>query len=243
MGIQIRMMKQFRFFNKFCIALLLMLAVGNQAFSHAQKSAKKSVVKKRSIKPKSSGKSTKGSASKKAKKTATAKKNSGNAAASKSVAGNKSANKNAINHLASHKFWSVHSYKEGGKKVCFIASKPQSSKGSYNKRDEVFFMITHRKSEGNVVKNELSFAAGYPLKKDMTVTLEIDGVDYKMPIVREGNAWTKDTESDQAVVAAMKKGGKLVVKGVSQKGTATTDTFSLSGVTAALSRAKKECGF
>ena len=232
---QIQMKIVIRFLRVFCAVLSLwLLDVSFACAKVVQSSNKKTVTKKRA------------SNSKKAKKTTkSAKKSSGavkpNAGTANSAKSSSKTNKDGINHLASHNFWSVHAYKENGKQVCFIATKPQSSKGNYKKRDEVFLMITHRSASGGV-RDELSFVAGYPLKEGASVTLSIDGVDYKMPVVKDSNAWTENSESDKEVVAAMMKGTKLVVKGVSQRGTATTDTFSLSGVTAALKRADKECG-
>jgi hypothetical protein len=39
----------------------------------------------------------------------------------------------------------------------------------------------------------------------------------------------------------MQKGHSLIVKGTSRRGTNTTDTYSLQGVTAALESVAKEC--
>lgn len=247
MGILIQMMKTFRVFLKYCCMMVLLCSVTEEAAAGTTKSKGKSIAKKRSIKPKSSAKKKAQVKKSNNKKKPGAAKKSNSANASKKASAQQK-NNNGINHLASHNFWSVHSYKEGGKKVCFVASKPQKSKGDYTNRDEVFFMISHRQdpndSQGKtLVKNELSFVAGYPLKDGANVTVSIDGVDHKMPIVKGSNAWAKDETEDEKIVAAMKAGNSMVVKGVSKKGTATTDNFSLKGVTAALARAKKECGF
>ena len=45
-----------------------------------------------------------------------------------------------------------------------------------------------------------------------------------------------------ALVAALKRGSQLLVKGISRRGTATTDTYSLNGISAALDAAAKSCG-
>ena len=47
---------------------------------------------------------------------------------------------------------------------------------------------------------------------------------------------------DKAMVAAMIKGIKMVVKGTSQSGVSTVDTYSLKGFTAAHGRINKACG-
>ena len=40
----------------------------------------------------------------------------------------------------------------------------------------------------------------------------------------------------------MKSGKQLIVRGTSSRGTATTDTYSLAGFTAALAASDKACG-
>ncbi|MCE2510856.1 MAG: invasion associated locus B family protein, partial [Alphaproteobacteria bacterium] len=45
-------------------------------------------------------------------------------------------------------------------------------------------------------------------------------------------AWAAETKTDQALVAALKKGNRMVVTGTSKRGTKTTDTYSLAGFTA-----------
>jgi invasion protein IalB len=54
-------------------------------------------------------------------------------------------------------------------------------------------------------------------------------------------AWIKNAADEARLVDAMRKGSDLVVKGVSGRGTQTTDTFSLKGLAQALDRAAQEC--
>ena len=44
-----------------------------------------------------------------------------------------------------------------------------------------------------------------------------------------------------ALVNAMKRGNELVFKGTSERGTLTTDSYSLKGVTAAMKAIDKAC--
>ena len=53
-------------------------------------------------------------------------------------------------------------------------------------------------------------------------------------------AWV-DTGNDKKIVAAMKAGQSLKVKGTSWRGTQTEDTYSLSGISAALAAIDKAC--
>ena len=58
---------------------------------------------------------------------------------------------------------------------------------------------------------------------------------------RGENAWNYDTKADRSMIKAMKAGSRMVVKGRSQRGTQTTDTYSLSGFTAAFNAISNAC--
>ena len=64
----------------------------------------------------------------------------------------------------------------------------------------------------------------------------------KGQIITEGEyAWPATPEDDAKVVAAMKRGSDAVLKASSGRGNITTDTFSLSGFTAAVEEAANRC--
>ena len=54
-------------------------------------------------------------------------------------------------------------------------------------------------------------------------------------------AWTDKVDTEKAILAAMKTGKSMVVAGVSAKGTSTKDTFSLSGISAAMDTIDGAC--
>jgi invasion protein IalB len=53
--------------------------------------------------------------------------------------------------------------------------------------------------------------------------------------------WIKNAAEEERMVDAMRKGADATVKGVSAKGTETTDVFSLKGLTQALDRLTQDC--
>lgn len=141
--------------------------------------------------------------------------------------------------LSTHGDWSVFTFAEGGNKVCFMASQPTKSAGNYQRRGEVFALITHRPSEKSF--DVFSFVAGYTYKAGSDVQLSIGNNKYTL-FTQGDTAWAYDSERDRAIANAIRSGSNLVVTGHSSRGTKTTDTFSLRGSTAAHQAMNKACG-
>jgi len=134
--------------------------------------------------------------------------------------------------------WSAWTNTDASGLTCYASSEPTSSKPDGAKRDPIFFLVVDRKGLGT--KNEVQTLMGYPLKKDSKPTAAIDGKNY--PMIADGSgAWLASPGDDAGFVTALKGGKSLVVKGTSQRGTDTTDTYSLSGVTAAMAAVEKAC--
>jgi invasion protein IalB len=54
-------------------------------------------------------------------------------------------------------------------------------------------------------------------------------------------AWVKNAAEETRLVDAMRKSPDAVIKAQTSKGTQTTDTFSLKGISQALDRVAQEC--
>ena len=135
-----------------------------------------------------------------------------------------------------HGDWKVFTYKQGGEKFCYVASVPNKKTGNYTKRGEPFLLVTYRPSS----TDEVSVSSGYPYKKKSTVKITIDKKSHKL-FTEDERAWAYDAKQDAALIAAMKKGSSMEVRGTSKKGTYSADTYSLKGITAALSDMSKRC--
>jgi Invasion associated locus B (IalB) protein len=140
--------------------------------------------------------------------------------------------------LGTFKAWTAWKGTDANGPICYISSDPSTSLPDGAKRDPVHFLVINRKATGT--KNEVQTLIGYPFKKDSKPTATIDSKSYAM-VVEGAAAWLASTGDEPGFVAALKSGTKLVVKGTSQRGTETTDTYVLSGVTAALAAADKAC--
>jgi hypothetical protein len=137
--------------------------------------------------------------------------------------------------------WGAYTATPGGKKVCFALSKPKSQKASKDdvKRDQAYIFIATR--PGDKVKDEVSIIIGYPLNSKADTIATVGSSSFAMLTQNDG-AWIKNAAEEPQLVEAMRKGADLVIKGSSTRGTQTTDTYSLKGVSNALDRVAKECG-
>lgn len=142
--------------------------------------------------------------------------------------------------LGTFKDWNAFAFEEGGNKVCYMSSQPKKKEPAGAKRGDIYALVTHRPAEKSL--DVVSFMLGYPPKKDVDTQAETSGKVFKLFNDKE-TAWARDAETDRTLVAAMRDGSKpLVVKGVSGRGTKTTDTYSLNGFGQAYSAINEACG-
>lgn len=134
--------------------------------------------------------------------------------------------------------WTAFVDRSSGKKVCYIGSKPLKSEGKYTSRGEAYLLVTHRPAER--VVGEISFETGYTFRGGNEPLVTIGSRKFSL-FSRGSNAWAKDAAMDRSLVAAMKVGTTLVVQGTSGRGTLTTDTFSLTGFSAAYNAITEAC--
>ncbi|MDP9195669.1 MAG: invasion associated locus B family protein [Pseudomonadota bacterium] len=140
--------------------------------------------------------------------------------------------------LGAHKDWSSWMFEEKEGKVCFMQTKPRKSEGKYTRRGDVYLQVTHRPAEGSF--DVVSLTAGYSFKPGSDLSVKIDGRSFTLLTSGE-RAWALDEAGDRQLTDAILKGKQMVVKGVSSRGTETTDTYSLSGSTAAHKAIDKAC--
>ncbi|MCS6761943.1 MAG: invasion associated locus B family protein [Candidatus Devosia symbiotica] len=141
--------------------------------------------------------------------------------------------------LGTFNAWTAWQATDASGLICYVSAAPQASEPAGANRDPIHFMIIHRKGMGT--KNEVQTIIGYPYNTiDAKASASIDGKSY--PMVAEGSAaWLASTSDESGFVQAFKAGRKLIVKGTSQRGTDTSDSYSLSGATAAMNAIDAAC--
>jgi invasion protein IalB len=144
--------------------------------------------------------------------------------------------------LGNFKDWNAFVSNATDGKLCFIASQPTDSK--YSKpvtgRDPAFFQITRIPTKN--IQNEASSIVGYKFLATAEVTADVDGTKFKMFLdaSHPDTAWA-EPEQEAGLIEAMKKGTKLTLTGTSSRNTLVADSYSLSGISAALNAMLKEC--
>ncbi|WP_342360254.1 invasion associated locus B family protein [Terrarubrum flagellatum] len=134
--------------------------------------------------------------------------------------------------------WSAYAAQTGKDKLCYALAQPKDRAPGGLNRDPAYFYIWMDPSKN--VRNEVSVILGFPTKPGSDATATIGAANFAFS-TKEGNAWLKNPAESNRFLDAMRKGEKLVLKVTSLRGNALTDSYSLSGIAAAVARAAKEC--
>ncbi len=129
--------------------------------------------------------------------------------------------------------WGVYSYDNGGRTSCYALSVPVKSQPADVNHGDNFFLIA---PQGQ------SFAPqaimGYSLKEDRDVSITVGSNAFQMA-PKDNMAWVRNQEREPVLVDAMRGGSDMTLQATSRRGTNTTYSYSLRGVTAALQEARK----
>jgi len=134
--------------------------------------------------------------------------------------------------------WSLYADTAAPKQVCFAASTPQAVEPIGANRGSIFFYISAWPKDG--VKAEPSIKVGYPIntKKGVTVTI---GSDVFQLFSKDQHGFVADPSEELKLIESLKRGSTAVVRATSMRGTGTTDTYSLSGISQALEKMTSTC--
>jgi invasion protein IalB len=136
--------------------------------------------------------------------------------------------------------WGAYAASPAGKKVCFAISKPTTSQTNppNRPRNPAYMFISTRPADK--VANEVSVVIGYPFKAGSEASADVGSTSFALYTQQDG-AWIKNAADEAHMVEAMRAGQTAVIKGGSAKGTQSTDSFALKGLSQALDRVGQEC--
>ena len=132
--------------------------------------------------------------------------------------------------IGTFKDWSAYSASEGAGALCFAMSKPTDVSPMPDGYTQAYLYLTHRPSEN--VSNELNLVAGFEFAPDQPATLSVGGQDFEL-FTQKDAAWLLDQSQNDKLAGAMRKGSSVVISGTTSRGILVSETFSLSGATAA----------
>lgn len=140
--------------------------------------------------------------------------------------------------IGQHGDWDAYTRGTGNNQFCYMVSKPKTA-SLQSRRGEIFFLVWHRpgQKEFDVVQVDI----GYPFKDASEVEVRIGGDSWSL-FTKDESAWAYKQADDVALVAALRKGSRMTVKGTSSRNNPTTDTYSLKGTSAAYAAINKACG-
>ena len=138
--------------------------------------------------------------------------------------------------LSVHRSWSVYEVTDNRGRFCYLASEPTDQSGNYSRRDPPAALVVRLPGESG---EYLTIHPGYTYRKDSKVRVTVDGRPFDL-FTDGDDAFSFDADDDQ-LVAAMKRGSSMTVRGTSTRGTFSLDTYSLSGFTAAYDAMRAAC--
>ena len=143
-----------------------------------------------------------------------------------------------LKSIGKFKDWESFVLLQEGKKVCFAQSIPVVRAPKKFKRESSRLFVSFRPSED--IKNEVSVTNGYEFKIKAPVSAKSGKKKYDL-FSKGRYAWVVDDQDQAKLISTMKKASRLMIIGNSEKGTQTTDHYSMMGFTKAYNSAKKNC--
>ena len=143
-----------------------------------------------------------------------------------------------LKSVGKFKDWESFVLSQDGNKTCFTQSIPVVRAPKKLKRDPSRLFVSFRPAEN--IKNEVSVTNGYEFKLKAPVSAKSGKRKYDL-FSKGRFAWVVDNKDEVKLISTMKKASRLMIIGNSEKGTETTDHYSMMGFTKAYNSAKKNC--
>ena len=144
-----------------------------------------------------------------------------------------------LKSIGKFKDWESFVLSQEGNKICFAQSIPIVRAPKKLKRDPSRLFVSFRPAEN--IRHEISVTNGYEFKLKAPVAAKSGKKTYDL-FSKGRFAWVVDNNDEKKLISTMKKASRLMIIGNSEKGTQTTDHYSMMGFTKAYSAAKKSCG-
>jgi hypothetical protein len=149
-----------------------------------------------------------------------------------------SASAQQVRLLGEHRAWASYAANDAAGAVCFAMTKPEAVTPSPDGYTQAYIYITNRPAEN--VTGEFNLVAGFAFQPDSQATVSIDGRPFNL-FTQNDAAWLDDASQASNLASAIRAGSSMVVEGTSAAGIKITQTYSLSGATAAQQSINSGC--
>lgn len=140
--------------------------------------------------------------------------------------------------IGQHNAWGTYSYEGDGGRVCYVLTVPTDKQPTSLDHGDIFFFVSQKPGQG--VTYEPQFIASYDFQANSKVTVQVGNASYSM-FTRGTSAWLENAAQEGELITAMRGGSDMKISATSGRGNPTSYTFSLRGITAALSSIES-CG-
>lgn len=132
--------------------------------------------------------------------------------------------------LGEHRAWSSYAASDASGEVCFAMSRPESVTPTPDGYTQAYVYITDRPGES--VASEFNLVAGFAFQPDSVATVKVGGQSFNL-FTQNDAAWLDDAGQSAALASAIRAGSSMVIEGTTAAGIKVTQSYSLSGSTAA----------
>ena len=137
--------------------------------------------------------------------------------------------------LGNHQSWTAATHQENGQKVCYAFARASRSEGGPQNRQNVTLTVTHRQGG----RDQVAISVGYPLPRQAESVLTVGTTEFRSYGVVQMSAFF---QNGAQLVTAFRAGRDAVARSPGPPGRpAVTDTFPLSGFSAAYDAISREC--
>jgi hypothetical protein len=142
----------------------------------------------------------------------------------------------SVKQIGEYNDWAAYSAAGTGGTICFAMTKPTDVEPAPDGYTQAYLYLSVRPAEN--VHNEMNVIAGFSFAPDSAATVSVGGQTFDL-FTEKDAAWLTDESRADQLAGAIRAGSTLVIEGTSDKGIRISETFSLSGATAA-SRAMED---
>jgi invasion protein IalB len=141
----------------------------------------------------------------------------------------------APQRLGNFQSWTAATHQENGQKVCYAFTRAARSEGGPQNRQAVTLTVTHRPGG----RDQVAVSVGYPYPRQAEAVLAVGTAEFRSYGVVQMSAFF---QNGAQLIQAFRNGREAVARSPGPPGRpAVTDTFALSGFSAAYEAISREC--